>query len=289
MRAPKKLVINADDYGLTKGITDGIVYGLENGYLSDISFITNSSCFDYAADQLKRLSRTSVGIHLTVVDGEVPLADAQKIPLILDVDGRFLKNRNHLFTRMVYARSRVRKQLECEFRCQIEKLLYSNFIPTHIDSHQHIHLFPGVSELVVMLAKEYEIPYIRLPRMYKFNRYYLPVDLLFLRFKRKVHDAGFPFFQFKGMDESGAMNYEKLRHLILGIGSGITEIGVHPGRGDRETLDKYGYWNFDWNQELEAVCDKRLKEVIERKDIHITSFEKLIVSANTSPSQDIRS
>ena len=245
MRDSKKLVINADDYGLTKGITDGIVCGLESGYLSDISFVTNSSCFDYAADQLKRLYRTSVGIHLTV--------------------------------------------LECEFRCQIETLLHSNFIPTHIDSHQHVHLFPGVSELVVMLAKEYGIPYIRLPRMNELNRYYLPVDLLFRRLKRKVHNEGFPFSQFKGMDESGAMNYEKLRNLIIGISSGITEIGVHPGRGDRETLEKYDHWNFDWDQELEAVCDKRLKKLIESKDIHITSFEKLIVLDNTSPSQDIRS
>ena len=289
MRDSKKLVINADDYGLTKGITDGIVCGLESGYLSDISFVTNSSCFDYAADQLKRLYRTSVGIHLTVIDGEIPLANVQKIPLILDADGRFFKNRNHLFARIIYARSWVLKQLECEFRCQIETLLHSNFIPTHIDSHQHVHLFPGVSELVVMLAKEYGIPYIRLPRMNELNRYYLPVDLLFRRLKRKVHNEGFPFSQFKGMDESGAMNYEKLRNLIIGISSGITEIGVHPGRGDRETLEKYDHWNFDWDQELEAVCDKRLKKLIESKDIHITSFEKLIVLDNTSPSQDIRS
>ena len=92
----KYLVINADDYGLTRGVVDGIAESLEGGHLSDVSMMANAEAFEYGVERLQSLGVSSCGAHLTIVDKEVPLSP--ECDLLRDGQ-HFLSDRNRVLAR----------------------------------------------------------------------------------------------------------------------------------------------------------------------------------------------
>ena len=250
----KYLVINADDFGLTRAVSDGIMEAFDRRNVSDVSMIANSSAFDHAVSLLKARNVSSCGIHLCFIDAERPLASDGATP-ILD-GGRFHGRRGRFL--MGYARD-VRASLrflEKELSLQIERLLGAGFQVTHADGHQHLHLVPGVSDLVVKLCARYRIPFVRIPVGDRFSPVCLAMRVFGRRLERLARRKGVRAIKSFGFKEKGGLALGDLGSYCRKMAASsedIFELITHPGYGDEATFRRYSHWNHEWDRELETL------------------------------------
>ncbi len=152
----KKFILNADDLGLTKFHNRAVLEGYQKGFLQSASLIVNTDAYDEAIDcVIKNCPELEVGIHLNIMEG-IPLT---KCPLLCNKKGTFIGS--FIYLLLAQYNKEVQKQIEREFRAQIEKALQSGVKITHMDSHVHIHAIFGIFKIAAKLAKEYNIEYLR--------------------------------------------------------------------------------------------------------------------------------
>lgn len=157
----KRLLVNADDLGLSPGINRGIIRAFREGIVRSASLIVNAPGFDDAVRRIGDNRGLSVGIHVTLVGGDGPVCDPKAVPTLLDGRGRFPRSYFDFVARYL---SIKRDEVRREVSAQIERALSAGVILTHLDSHQHVHLLPKVADVVIKEAERYGIRYIRLPR-----------------------------------------------------------------------------------------------------------------------------
>jgi predicted glycoside hydrolase/deacetylase ChbG (UPF0249 family) len=142
MSRRKLLIANADDFGWSRGITDGILLAHREGIVTSTTLMANQEASEYALEQAREAPRLGVGIHLRLCDG-LPVLPAREVPSLVNQAGKFhsiaeLKRR--------LWRGKVRgSEIEAEFRAQIGWLKKRGVVPTHADSHHHIHVHPCVA------------------------------------------------------------------------------------------------------------------------------------------------
>lgn len=170
----KKFIFNADDFGMTKDFNRAVLYGYNNGFLKSASICANGEAFDNAINEvLPECPELSVGVHLNIIEGY----SLTNCDIFTDRNGKF--NNGYLALLAKSKSKEFLKQVEKEFRAQIEKTIkYAK--PDHIDSHVHVHSIPNIFNIVVKLAKEYEIPFIRTQNE---EMYFIPNILSHLNFK----------------------------------------------------------------------------------------------------------
>ncbi|HYO16108.1 MAG TPA: ChbG/HpnK family deacetylase, partial [Thermoanaerobaculia bacterium] len=149
----KALVVTADDVGLHPGMTLGALEAHDRGIVTAVSVAANGRAFEHAVDLLKDRPKLDVGIHLTLV-GERPLSPPDRISTLLGGDGALLPA-FPAFVRRAVLGGIDRGHLERELRAQIERLLGTGLTVVHANGHQHLHVWPGVLEVVLKLAAEY--------------------------------------------------------------------------------------------------------------------------------------
>lgn len=154
-----RILFNADDYGITKGVTDGIIESFTNGIVRSTTMIMNGYAVDYAVTAAKKHPGLKVGIHLALTFGKPLLED---VPELVDEAGKF-----KFVSRYNPDNSPDLEQLEREWRAQIEAFLATGLPLNHIDSHHHVHQWEVLENLVVLLAKEYKVPVRYVPSIKK--------------------------------------------------------------------------------------------------------------------------
>jgi len=136
----KRLIVNADDLGLTKAVTDGIFAAHEAGVLTSTSMMVNQPATDYAVAQLHKYPKLGVGIHLNICQGR-PTLPAEQVPSLVAENGEFL--RPDIIARKFSNWAVSSAELEAEYRAQIQAAKALGIELTHADSHHHMHLFFG--------------------------------------------------------------------------------------------------------------------------------------------------
>lgn len=151
----KKIIINADDFGLTKENNEAIKEGFKTGVITATSLIANTDGFDNAVnDILPLIPDIDVGFHFNIVEGK----SLSKSPYLCGKDEIFNNSYGQLILKST--NKKFLNAIETEFRLQIEKVLkFANI--SHVDSHVHTHAIPAIFELISKLSKEYGIKYIR--------------------------------------------------------------------------------------------------------------------------------
>ena len=140
MRA-KRLIINADDFGWSRGISDGILLAHREGIITSTTLMVNQPASQYALELASQAPKLGVGIHLRLCDGFPVLAPSQ-VRSLVDQEGKFYSISE---TRRRLWRGRVSgEEIEAEFRAQIRWMKDRGRVPTHADSHHYIHLHPQV-------------------------------------------------------------------------------------------------------------------------------------------------
>jgi chitin disaccharide deacetylase len=279
----KQLLVNADDFGLCQGITDGIIAAHQSGIVTSTSIVASGRSFADAVAHARANPKLGVGVHLTLVE-EYAVAAPRDIPTLIQSDGRFPKNYAALLPGLLLGRIRL-KDVEREFRAQIEKCLNAGLEPTHLDSHQHVHALPPLFTMVQRLARAYGIRGMRIPRdspRWRGNfrcdgfaqKYALSLlaraDALAFPDQsiHKCHGAA-------GIFDSGVLSEERLLAIIDRIPEGVTELVCHPGAGDAQSAALYGHWQYNWQTELAALTSSAVKARLQAKQIELIGYSAL--------------
>jgi len=144
-----KLIVNADDFGYSRGINYGIIDAHKNGVVNSATMMMNMPGVSHAVELAKENPSLQVGIHLVLTCGKPLLND---VPTLVNENGNF-KSRHEFFE----DKNISLDELEREWTAQIEKFLESGLKPTHFDSHHHVHTVPEFLPVVQKLAQKYNL------------------------------------------------------------------------------------------------------------------------------------
>lgn len=281
----KKLIVNADDFGLHPLINQGIIKGYQEGFITSTSIMPSAPFYDEAVALAKTNSKLGIGIHLTLVGSVKPVLPSAQIASLLDEHGLFLPD-YVAFAKRFYSGMVKSDELEAELRAQIEKALASGLNITHIDSHQHTHVLPLINKLVLRLCNEYNIERIRIPKEgYTFSGGFQA------GIGRKIGRCGLSFCaqmaaiamdarkikhpeHFFGMLAGGHLNAELVNNILQALPEGTSEIMTHPGL-ETASLGKLFTWGYTWETELAAYLDKKNLQLLREKNIQLINFGDL--------------
>jgi chitin disaccharide deacetylase len=136
----KRLIVNADDLGMSRGITDGILIAHRYGVLTSASLMVNMPASEYAIERLASAPRLGIGIHLNICQG-APVLPAHAVPSLVNATGDFHAPREML--RLLWRWQVDLEELESEFRAQIRWAKIRGVEISHADSHHHMHIYPA--------------------------------------------------------------------------------------------------------------------------------------------------
>lgn len=290
----KQIIINADDFGLNKGINRGIIRAYKEGILTSASLMVNMLGFEDAVSLIRENPGLGIGVHLNFFRG-APVLPLQKTATLVGKDGFFLQDIFKIIKK-IYEKRLSFLELEAECEAQINKVLERGIRITHIDSEKHLHLISHVYEIVVRLAKKYGINTIRnineYPYILKFmlrggkilSLTLVEITLLQILSQRKkkinsINSIKTVDYSFGLLNRDG-MTLSKCERLFEYLKEGTTEIFCHPGYIDGEwqsaPLNKQRYYiNTFRERELEVLLSPRLKEAIHNLNIKLVNFSKL--------------
>jgi hopanoid biosynthesis associated protein HpnK len=276
---PTTLVVNADDLGLSAGINRGIERCFREGILRSASLMPNGAAYEDALEMTLRNPGLGLGIHLSLVD-EPALGPGEKLGGLVDAQGR-LPGSYQDFVRG-FMRGRFGKpQVAAEIEAQLARVLASGLRPTHLDSHQHLHLLPSVLEIVIGAAREAQILVVRVPDEREAPAG--PAGLarrmqlrLLVQMARqgagKLRQAGLRHAdRFWGLAQSGSLDEASLLAILDRLAPGVNELMCHPGCGDPATAERY-QWGYHWDEEAAALCAERVGAVVQERGIRLCSF-----------------
>jgi len=157
----KALILNADDFGMTPGINEGIIRAHREGILTSATLMATGVAFDDAAAKAKATPTLGVGCHL-VLTGGIAVTPRGKIPSLADESGRLPASLLALFAKLGSGAIRT-VEIEMELRAQIEKVRNAGIDPTHVDTHKHTHAHPRVMYALGRVTRELKIRCVRKP------------------------------------------------------------------------------------------------------------------------------
>ena len=161
-KMPARLIVNADDFGLTPGINQAIAELHTAGVLTSATLMANGPAFADAARIARTLPTLGVGAHIVLTDG-TPISDPSTIPTLLGSDRRTLRPTLTAFLAALLTGRIHEDDIYREALAQIQKLQAAGINPTHLDTHKHTHIFPQVLRAILRAARGTGIPALRYP------------------------------------------------------------------------------------------------------------------------------
>jgi len=156
----RQLIITADDCGLSEGINEAALDLYQRGLLTTATVMMNFEATEHALGLFEREPGLRVGVHLNLTDG-YPLAALEPTDGIIGADGRF-HSRTVLFPRAVFPANNWLGSARAEMVAQIEAFReMTGHRPDHLTTHMHFHILPSLRALVLDLAEEYDIVWVR--------------------------------------------------------------------------------------------------------------------------------
>lgn len=278
----KKLIINADDFGLHELVNEGIIKGYENGLITSTSIMPSGQAFEHAAQLARENPHLGIGVHLTLV-AERSLTEPALVPSLVDAEGKMPSDYGKFLSGFITGQVRL-AEIRTELTAQVEKVLSQGLKVTHLDSHQHLHVFPGIVDIVLDIARKFEINAIRIPdEPYLFlhqgamARTLARDGLTFLAriARKKARKCGMMVpDHFFGMLSGGNMSETSLAFIVQHLPEGISEIMMHPG-SDNAVLSSAYSWQYHWQEELQAVVSPVVRQMVRDKGVHMISFGEL--------------
>lgn len=278
---PKRLIVNADDFGLTEGISRGIVDGFKTGIITSTSLLATMPSFEHAV-QLALEHDLDVGVHVSLTAGRPCSKDNRLAPLLRN--GEFIRSWPHLFRTI--CRGKIdRSELKREMAAQITKIRKSGLEISHMDGHQHILMFPRLFEPALELMGEHDIPYFRIPaetvtlsgfrssKGWGFQALGLLSKYWKSRIRRVKRSVGL-VDHFVGLSFSEKMSSKNLMRTMASLRPGISELMCHPGSDDAAYHMIYEK-PFPGERELGALKNAEVIEFIKMNQIELTAFRDL--------------
>jgi hypothetical protein len=163
----KRLIVNADDLGMSRGITDAILIAHRYGFVTSASLIANMPASEYAVARLPSAPKLDIGIHLNICSGK-PVSPVSEVRSLVGIDGLF--HRPSVLLRKLWTWQIKRKEIENEFIAQIRWAKNRGMHLTHADSHHHMHIYPAAIQPFKQALAAEQIPCVRASRCTQWPR-----------------------------------------------------------------------------------------------------------------------
>jgi chitin disaccharide deacetylase len=234
----KFLIPNADDFGFTRDVNDGIVHAHRHGILTATTLMATGPAFEHAVELARENPELDVGVHLVLVGspGYPPTV-----------------------ARLLGALARGRINVYDELARQVRKVLDAGIQPTHLDTHKHTHLWPSVLDAVARVSEEFKIRWVRRP----FGN---PFDGTLARHGCRMTD------HFAGFRMTGRYGAGELADLIRRLPDGTTEFMCHPGFCTDELRAASTRLKESRQRELEALTSPEVRAAIQQWGVQLTRY-----------------
>lgn len=286
----KSLILNADDFGLTVGINEGIVRGHRDGILTSATIMANAPAFDDAVRCAGENPSLGVGIHLVLIGGR-PIARPEEVASLVDDTGQLPQSLPNFVAR-VTSRAIRPEHIEKELRAQIEKVRAVGINPTHVDSHKHTHSHPTVMDSVARVASACGITRIRKPFEELRDSWTSTrgnhgptVSQLAAAAAARLASRSFIAIcrryglrspdRFLGLARTGSISPTVLCSLIDTVSDGTTEIMLHPGVCDADLRQTGSRLQMHRQVELGALVAAQAKEIVAERDIRLITYREV--------------
>jgi chitin disaccharide deacetylase len=280
-----KLIVNGDDFGISKSVNEAIIRAFQDGVLTSCSLMVTGEAFDDAVMLARQNPKLAVGIHLVTVVGRSVLPHSA-IPHLVDEDGNFSNNPNSAGLKYYFS-PQCRKELRKELQAQFEKFRSTGIPLSHIDGHLHLHVHPVIFRQALRLGQMYGAKRMRVPEeelslALGFNRKHVLrkmiysglFGLLAAYMKRSLKKNGFTtVHRVYGNLQSGEMSEDYFLYLLKRLKSDATEIYFHPAYFDNKkvlTPEQQQCAN-----EFEALTSGRVKANISNSNIRLINYMEL--------------
>ncbi|CAB4575285.1 unannotated protein [freshwater metagenome] len=271
------LIVSADDFGLTARVSEGILEAHGQGVVTSTSVIAVAPAFRSSAKQLRAVSSLGVGAHFTAVGEDPPLLSAREVPSLVDKHGNFWPTWRAFLPRAAAHRIDP-DDLRREFAAQLEAITAEGLVVDHFDTHQHIHLWPSVSRVLLDLGDSNGVHAMRVTRSNARGPVGVVVRRLARQLEAELRKRHWAWTgAATGLDEAGSLGTAEMVQaieLLASSGAASAEIGSHPGLPDDPERDRYR-WNYSWDLEFTALCSKAVRSSIEASGFRLGTFADL--------------
>jgi predicted glycoside hydrolase/deacetylase ChbG (UPF0249 family) len=245
----KVLIVNADDFGLTAGVSRGILEAHRNGIVTSTTLLVNRAIPPAQVEELKA-SGLGVGLHLNLTLG-APVADPKRVPSLVDGEGRFIRD-----PREAAARAKI-DEARIELGTQIDafRKIMGRF-PTHLDTHHHVGQLTPILGLVLDFARAIKVPV-------RSQDAQVRAAARTLGLRTPDHFIG----------EAGQEAYwsrERALAQLAALPMGLSEFMTHPGYFDEELA--YSRYGRQRETELAGLTDPEVRQAAARNGIRLAHF-----------------
>jgi len=277
----KKLVINADDFGLAEDINDGIIECYREEAITDMSLLAVGESFRHAGERAKENKIDRLGAHLALTGSFKCASPAGEVPTLVNGEGRFPGDYTEFFKAFLTGRVKT-AEIYKEFKSQLRKIREAGFKITHIDSHHHIHMEPSILKVATGLAAEEGIGYVRFSRerVRLFSGLIDPVNAI-----RAFLLSSMCFLSGGILKKSGIKHndyfighfkaHNLTRRYILSavknIKEGLTEFACHPGYFTERIKKKYPAYR-NAAEEIRVLCNSTFHEALKARGVELVSY-----------------
>lgn len=287
----RRLIVNADDLGLTPGVNRAIAECCRYGVVTSTTLMANGAAFADALSAVRQLASTGVGCHIGLVDGR-PLLPPARIPtLIAGGAGAFYPSIASFARAAV--RGRIREDhVEAEAMAQMRRLQSAGINLSHFDAHKHAHMFPAILAPLLHAARNCGIAAVRNPFE---PRRPLPLSSLLGRaklwkrwaevkllrawagqFRRAVCQAGLATTDGTvGIAVTGLLDAALFAVIIAALPDGTWELCCHPGYHDADLAAVTTRLRRSRQRERELLTSAFAREVLERHQVQLISYSDL--------------
>lgn len=280
----KRVIINADDFGLSEAVNKAVAQAHTEGVLTSATIMANMPAAGEAVKIARRLPTLGVGVHLNLSEGS-PLSKDSSVACLLNSNGEFTLSPFKLAVLSI-AGHKIRNAIRTELSAQIQWLLDNGLTPTHLDSHYHIHTLPTIFPIVCDLARRFEIPAVR----YTFE----PGDLCRMPWPlpaergrqsaararimakiNRIQDSRFlKTDALLGIAHKGKIDVSFFKAVTLYSSAQTAEVMTHPGLADT-TGPEETKLQHQQRLELEALCSERTKQHFNDAKIKLIHYANL--------------
>jgi predicted glycoside hydrolase/deacetylase ChbG (UPF0249 family) len=258
------VLVNADDFALHPDIDRGILDCVDAGVVQSLSFSPQGQSLNWSQLTELQARGVRVGLHVTLV-GEPWLTD-----------GRVVAGWKDLVKQVAAFGSpgrEMRLAVEREVQAQFARCEQNGIAISHIDSHQHVHAFPGIWQPILRAAERLANVRIRVPwcpslKIIKKNVGGIALQFLASRLKHHVAQ----YLPIMGLANAGHNTLAIYAREFAAVRNLDVELCVHPGVNTQSLEKKYAEWKFDWTGERDALIDPRFREMLQQRGYQLASL-----------------
>jgi hopanoid biosynthesis associated protein HpnK len=276
---PRRLIVNADDFGVDVAVNEAIELAFTNGILTCASLMMGEKATADAVARARRLKGLAVGLHITLADG-APVCSPALVSGLVGRDGRFRDDLVGAGIRWFF-NPLIRLQLAREINAQFQAFIATGLVMDHVTVHKHLHLHPTVANMIIGIGRRYGLLALRIPDEprdvlvraepgHPIPRSYFGLILPWMRRRArraKLVAADHVF----GLAWSGSMTESRLLALIPHLPSGLSELYTHPATRDGPDMP-HSAPGYRYREELTALMSPKVRQALINNNVILTRY-----------------